>query len=325
MISGIFKKIILVLLALGAAGGLGYLGYQNYTLTQEKFVLGEELAKTRQEFASTSQGLMVNIEALNQLLITTQSDRVNAEQDARKKQELVDAMTAQVESMSGTLNLYKKIVNTDSELLAKYSKVYFLNENYTPRHSIVIPPSYTYMPESLRQSRVPDDTKSGDSSADSEKMISVDVWPFLQKMLDDAGATTIDLKIASAFRSFDTQSKLKSSYKVTYGSGSNTFSADQGYSEHQLGTTIDFTTTKLGANNSTFEKTASYVWLTENAYKYGFILSYPKKNAYYIFEPWHWRFVGKSLALRLHNENKNFYDLTQREIDEYLGVIFDQQ
>lgn len=298
-------KIFSTLLALGALGGFGYLGYQNYTLTQEKFALGEELAKTRQDFASTTEKLTGDIEAFRDLLITTQSERVIAEQDARTRQEALDAINAQVESMSSTLNLYKKIVETDSELLAKYSKVYFLNENYTPRYSVIISPSYTFEPE-------------------KEKMISADVWPFLQKMLDDASVANIDLKIASAFRSFDTQSKLKSSYKVVYGSGSNKFSADQGYSEHQLGTTVDFTTTKLGADSSTFEKTASFIWLTENAYKYGFILSYPKKNAYYIFEPWHWRFVGKALALRLHNENKNFYDLSQREIDEYLGTIFDQ-
>lgn len=305
MNTGIFRKIMWTLLALGALGGFGYLGYQNYTLTQEKFALGEELAKTRQDFASTTEKLTGDIEAFRDLLIATQSERVTAEQDARTHQEALDAMSAQVELMSGTLNAYKKLVTTDRELLAKYSKVYFLNENYTPRYSIVIPPSYTFEPE-------------------KEKMISAEVWPFLQKMLDDAGAASVDLKVASAFRSFDTQSKLKSLYRVTYGSGSNTFSADQGYSEHQLGTTVDFTTTKLGANNSTFEKTASYTWLTENAYKYGFILSYPKKNAYYIFEPWHWRFVGKALALRLHDENKNFYDLSQREIDEYLGTIFDQ-
>ena len=40
-------------------------------------------------------------------------------------------------------------------------------------------------------------------------------------------------------------------------------------------------------------------------------------------EPWHWRFVGVALATRLHNENKSFYDLTQREIDAYLVSIFD--
>lgn len=132
------------------------------------------------------------------------------------------------------------------------------------------------------------------------------------------------MKVISAYRSFGAQSTLKSAYTVIYGSSANKFSADQGYSEHQLGTTIDFTTSKLGANFITFEKTESYTWLLQNAYRYGFILSYPENSDYYIFEPWHWRFVGKGLALQLHNENKNFNDLNQREIDEYLGSLFDQ-
>ena len=108
-----------------------------------------------------------------------------------------------------------------------------------------------------------------------------------------------------------------------YGSGANSFSADQGYSEHQLGTTIDFTTEEIGASSSVFGKTTAYQWLLENAYKYGFILSYPEANKYYQFEPWHWRFVGRGLAEKLHQEGKNFYDLDQREIDEYLISFFD--
>lgn len=301
------KKInpLFILLAIGAVGGLGYLGYQNYQLRQEKWVLGGELEKTRQEFASTTQGLVVNIEALKQLLMATQADKTSAEQDILKQKELVSSMDAQVQLMSSTLGTYKKIVDTDRELLAKYSKVFFLSENYTPKLSVTIPTAYTLEPE-------------------KEKMISADVWPFLQKMLDDAQATSTDLKIISAFRSFDTQSSLKSAYKVTFGSGANKFSADQGYSEHQLGTTVDFTTTKLGLDNTKFEKTPGYLWLTQNAYKYGFILSYPKNNAYYIFEPWHWRFIGKALALKLHNENKNFYDMPQRDINEYLLTLYNQ-
>ncbi|MEK9173171.1 MAG: D-alanyl-D-alanine carboxypeptidase family protein, partial [Patescibacteria group bacterium] len=72
-----------------------------------------------------------------------------------------------------------------------------------------------------------------------------------------------------------------------------------------------------------FEKTNSYKWLTENAYQYGYVLSYPPNNIYYQFEPWHWRFVGVALATKLHNDNKYFYDFPQREIDEYLVNIFD--
>ena len=109
---------------------------------------------------------------------------------------------------------------------------------------------------------------------------------------------------------------------VTYGSGANQFSADQGFSEHQLGTTIDFTTPELGANFDNFKSSSAYDWLLSNAYKYGFVISYPEGNNYYQFEPWHWRFVGKGLAKRLYEDGEYFYDLDQRTIDSYLINIF---
>lgn len=289
----------------GFISATGYLGYQDFKLTKEKEALAEELARTKQEFATQSQNLLENIDAIKQILSATQGERNNLEQDLRQEREVVDSMEAQVQFMAGTVGTLQKLSGTDKELLKKYSRVYFLNENYTPKYPLPILPQYVYEPE-------------------KEKSISSEVWPFLQKLLDDAATAQVDLKIISAYRSFGIQSTLKSAYTVTYGSGANKFSADQGYSEHQLGTTVDFTTAKLGVSFSTFEKTGSYAWLTENAYEYGFILSYPKNNGYYIFEPWHWRFVGKSLALKLHNENKNFYDLTQREIDEHLVSLFDQ-
>jgi len=141
--------------------------------------------------------------------------------------------------------------------------------------------------------------------------------------LGEAEADGINLWILSAYRSFGTQSSLKSGYKITYGSGANAFSADQGYSEHQLGTTVDFTTSGIGGGFTGFENTEAYQWLLDNAHRYGFTLSYPKGNAYYIFEPWHWRFVGTELARDLHGQDKGFYDLPQREIDEYLLNLFD--
>jgi D-alanyl-D-alanine carboxypeptidase len=117
---------------------------------------------------------------------------------------------------------------------------------------------------------------------------------------------------------------LKSTYSVTYGAGTaNRFSADQGYSEHQLGTTLDFTTPATGLVFSKFEKTSAYAWLAENGYTYGFVLSYPKNNTYYQYEPWHWRFVGRGLAAKLHADGKRFYDLDQRDIDSYLISFFD--
>ena len=112
---------------------------------------------------------------------------------------------------------------------------------------------------------------------------------------------------------------------MTYGAGTaNSFSADQGYSEHQLGTAVDFITPgSAGQLSTTFANTPSFRWLTENAYKFGFELSYPATNTYYVYEPWHWRFVGIKLATYLHEHKLNFYDMDQRDIDTYLADLFD--
>ena len=142
-------------------------------------------------------------------------------------------------------------------------------------------------------------------------------------MLKDASRDDIDLRIISAFRSFDEQSILKGQYTTIYGSGANTFSADQGYSEHQLGTTVDLSTSQLGNAFTSIDQTEAFKWLEDNAHKYGFILSYPQNNQYYQYEPWHWRFVGRDLARDLNRKNESFYDLDQREIDEYIVEFFD--
>ena len=143
-------------------------------------------------------------------------------------------------------------------------------------------------------------------------------------MISAGNTDGVSILSQSAYRSFQTQAILKSNYRVIYGAGTaNSFSADQGYSEHQLGTAIDFTTLKTNGTLEGFNKTLEYKWLGENAYKYGFVISYPAGNKYYKFEPWHWRFVGVALATYLHDNNMNFYDMDQRLIDNYLANIFD--
>lgn len=212
---------------------------------------------------------------------------------------------SQVGSLSGTLNTLQKLAKTDPELLRKYSKVYFLNDNYVPARLAEIPLEYQY-------------------SNNRQLLIHTDVLPHLLTMMNSASSTGIKLYASSAYRSFAEQRALKGDYSVVYGSGTaNTFSADQGYSEHQLGTTVDMITTGLGGNLDGFDKTEAYRWMVTNAYKYGFINSYPKDNKYYVFEPWHWRFVGIKLATDLRNQDENFYDLDQRKIDTYLVSIFD--
>lgn len=276
---------------------LGYFLYQNY-------VLKKNLLAIRTEFALTTENLNSVIDNLEQSLATITIERNDFEQKYYNQLTRVNQLASQVENIQGTVGNLEKLGQIDPELLKKYSKVYFLNENYAPETFIKIDVKYAYDPK-------------------EDHLFYLKVWPFLQNLLMAAENENIDIRINSAYRSFDEQAGLKSFYTVIYGSGANKFSADQGYSEHQLGTTVDFSTSEPGGDISDFEKTATYQWLINNAYKYGFVLSYPENNQYYVFEPWHWRFVGRALAYRLHQDGINFYDLDQRSIDNYLINFFD--
>ncbi len=270
-----------------------YFGWSDYRLNRYNLSLQREIASTTGNFNS-----------LKQEFEKTEAERTDFERKYNGEKTRADSIEIQFGAVKDTIGVLEKLYAIDSELLKKYSKVYFLNENYTPSKLIEINPEYIYN--------------------SPKKMLFLEkIYPHLQELMADAQSQGVDIKILSAYRSFGEQSILKSSYSVIYGSGANSFSADQGYSEHQLGTTIDFTTAKFGEILASFEKAPAYQWLLNNAYKYGFIISYPKNNAYYKFEPWHWRFIGKDFAGRLHDDNKNFYDLDQRLIDTYLLSFFD--
>lgn len=72
-------------------------------------------------------------------------------------------------------------------------------------------------------------------------------------------------------------------------------------SEHELGLAVDI----IGDHRYTTNQMA-YDWLHENAYKYGFIERYPidkTKLTNMKYEPWHYRYVGKKDALKMHQSN----------------------
>lgn len=282
-------ELVLIVILVVAVGGGSY-GY--YALSKDNKETKATLAAKTTEYESKISNLELEKTSLN--------DALEAERSRNEDFE------AQIEEISGTIGTLEKLSRTDPELLKKYSKVYFLNEHYEPARLVNIDTKYLLNP-------------------DDDQFIQSETKFFLYKLLDAAEDKNLDLKVASGYRSYGTQSTLKNNYKVTYGAGTaNQFSADQGYSEHQMGTTVDFTTPTVGGGLDGFEKTPEFNWLKQNAYKYGFILSYPEGNAYYQYEPWHWRFVGIKLAKKLNSDDMNFYDMDQREIDRYLINLFDR-
>lgn len=280
-------------------GGGIYLYSQIYFLSNHVDSLSRDLSLVSASLASTTAKLNEDIKLTN----TTLSAALN--QQTLNVGVIEKRLEQQVGNVAGTLTNLQRLSKIDPQLLVKYSKVFFLSENYAPSRVTEIPSEYKY----------------SDKKAVS---IHTDVWPRLKTLIDDAKGSGIQLYVSSGYRPFDEQKALKSDYSVTYGAGTaNQFSADQGYSEHQLGTTVDFLTPGIGGDLERFEGTSAYQWLLANAHRYGFILSYPKNNQFYVFEPWHWRYVGVKLAIDLKNQGKNFYGLDQRKIDEYLINVFE--
>lgn len=117
----------------------------------------------------------------------------------------------------------------------------------------------------------------------------------LIKMYNAARLDGVTLTAVSAYRSYDYQKQLFESNVRRFGEKeANRSSARPGQSEHQLGTTVDFGGT--GADwTSRFANTAAGRWLRDNAYRYGFVMSYPPNSEHitgYVYEPWHFRYIG---------------------------------
>lgn len=272
--------------------------FNYWSVYKQNIYLGIELEKS-----TVNLNLIQNklIETKNEKEIVKNALKTETENNAYFQNQLQN----ELQNITGTVGVLEKLSRTDDELLKKYSKVFFLNENYLPENLINIDEKYLNIKNKPIQ-------------------IKGEVWKYLKDLLDSAEKDGLNIQVLSGYRSFGAQATLKSAYKITYGAGTaNQFSADQGYSEHQLGTTLDFTNPKIGSNLTLFEKTKEYSWLIKNAHKYGFVMSYPKENHFYIFEPWHYRFVGVELATKIYNENIYFYAMDQREIDKYLKSIFD--
>ena len=129
----------------------------------------------------------------------------------------------------------------------------------------------------------------------------------LRRMFLAAGEAEVQLRIVSAYRSYQSQ-KATFAYWVAQ-SGlrlARKYRAIPGHSEHQLGTAVDLGTLGVGARwgSASFATSPTAIWLDENAYKFGFVRSYPagaKRVALscYGSEPWHWRYVGLNLAYEI--------------------------
>ncbi len=125
------------------------------------------------------------------------------------------------------------------------------------------------------------------------------VVPDMEAMAEAAERSGAGLLVSSAYRSYEYQQGLfERSVRAEGREQTERELALPGHSEHQLGTAVDF-----GSVDASFADTAAGRWLASEAWKYGFVLSYPRNGegeTGYIYEPWHFRYVGRPAAAMAH-------------------------
>ena len=163
--------------------------------------------------------------------------------------------------------------------------------NYVGQNSPI--PDKTYVPADLV---LLDKTISTSSICLSKKAADP-----LMSMIAAAQKDGYSIKVSSGYRSYDTQKTILTRDIASGNPHATELVAKPGYSEHQLGMAVDLTSPSISNASATikFANTKEAVWLQNNAYKYGFIESYPEDKedtTGYMYEAWHYRYVGVDAA-----------------------------
>lgn len=173
------------------------------------------------------------------------------------------------------------------ELLEVVTQQFALPENYAPADLVPL-----------------SDYFASDVTRDQALFVRAAIIEPLKSMVGDMQAAGLQPSILSAYRSYQEQALAWHWWNGKYPDRVAIMSAEPGRSEHQLGTTVDFGSPELDhLFHVDFAKTAEGIWLANNAYRYGFTLSFPA-DSYAItgfkHEPWHFRYVGSELATQLY-------------------------
>ncbi len=151
---------------------------------------------------------------------------------------------------------------------------------------------------------------------DQKHAVDARCYDALQRMLEDCRKEGLEPLICSSYRTREKQESLFSnkvqrlldqgySYEDAVETGSGEV-AVPGKSEHQTGLAVDIVDERYQLLDERQETTDVQKWLIANSWKYGFILRYPPKKSHItgiIYEPWHYRYVGKKAATEIHDKD----------------------
>ena len=134
-----------------------------------------------------------------------------------------------------------------------------------------------------------------------DPLLRKDAADALVELFSGAEEAGLSLILHSSYRSYRLQKRVKDQSVERFGQEvSDARSARAGHSEHQSGLAVDLTGESLVCTlEECFGQTPEGQWLAENSWRYGFVLRYLEGASHitgYIYEPWHFRYVGLELA-----------------------------
>ncbi|MGP5383102.1 M15 family metallopeptidase [Glutamicibacter arilaitensis] len=143
----------------------------------------------------------------------------------------------------------------------------------------------------------------------------------VEAFIADARVAGHQIKLLSAYRSYQRQAVLFNKYQAQYGTAyAERISARPGTSEHQLGLAADLGYTNSRAElKAEFGQTPAGLWIAEHATEYGLIIRYPQGKEEitgYKYEPWHVRYVGTEHAQAMQ-------DSGAETLEEYHQLLSD--
>ena len=221
--------------------------------------------------------------------------------DNSEEEEIIPVNNDKVEGnkmiLNGNTNNGAKIETKDG--ITKINDIIIVNKDYSIKDSYI--PSKTFK-------KITEDTTS------CATCIVQEVYDAFISMQNNAQENGLKIWIQSGYRSYNYQKKLYENYVKRDGEEkASLYSAQAGHSEHQTGLAIDLNTV-----SDSFANTKEGIWINNNAYKYGFILRYPKgkeEETGYKYEPWHLRYVGIELATTLYNDGDWI------TLESYFGIL----
>lgn len=163
------------------------------------------------------------------------------------------------------------------------------------------------------QHALPDDFSVELADVGSGHSVDARIASALQVMLDDCRAAGLEPLICSSYRTQQIQQSLfddKVQRLIAEGyapdaaqAKAGTVVAAPGTSEHQTGLAVDLVDAGNQNLDETQEQTPVQQWLIAHSWEYGFVLRYPNDKSSVtgiIYEPWHYRYVGKDAARDMH-------------------------